>query len=126
MSRAAVGALVALLLFVPVPARADCAGQPGTGVLLFSNRYDPDVLVWDSKQRLLDYQAGGWSVARLLLPHALLARAGTKAVLQSCAPSIVHPKYQLAPADAAGIKLTSGPYKGRYGWVMAVDLRLHR
>jgi len=126
VSRAALGTLVALLFLVPVSARADCAGKPGTEVLLSSNSYDPDVLVWDFKQRLLDYQAGGWSVARLLLPHALLARAGTKAILQSCGPNIVHSKYQLAPAGAAGIKLISGPYKGRYGWVMAVDLRLRR
>ncbi|MFN2527895.1 MAG: hypothetical protein ABR584_04165 [Candidatus Baltobacteraceae bacterium] len=126
MRRAVFATLVMGLFFAPVSARAECAGRPGTHVVLVSNSYDPDVLVWDSKQRLLDYQAGGWSVAKMLLPHALLARAGTKAVVQSCQLNIVHPKYQLAPADAAGIKLTSGPYKGRYGWVMAADLHAHR
>ena len=122
------GLVAFALLFAAVSAavRAECAGQPGARVLLVSNNYDPDVLVWDSKQRLLDYEAGGWRVARILLPHALLARAGTRGILLSCESNIVHPKYQLAPADAAGIKLISGPYKGRYGWVMAADLRAHR
>lgn len=119
-------ALAAFVALVPLPANALCVGAPGMRVALVSNNYDPDVLVWDSKQRLLDYAAGGWSVARILLPHALLARAGTKALMMSCLVNVVHPKYQLVPADAAGIKITNGPYKGRYGWVMATDLRPHR
>lgn len=124
MKRAVFAALVIGLFLAPFSARADCAGPPGAQVVLVSNSYDPDVLVWDSKQRLLYYQAGGWRVAKMLLPHALLARAGTKAVLLSCQLNIVHPKYQIAPTDAAGVKLTGGPYKGRYGWVMAVDLHV--
>src|SRR5947209_3314226 len=106
-------ALAMLLAFLPAPARAECVAQPGAHVFLISNNYDPDVLVWDSKQRLLDYQSGGWRVARVLLAHALLARAGTGAILVACQVNVVHPRYQLAPTDAAGIKLTSGPYKGR-------------
>jgi hypothetical protein len=119
-------ALAILAAVLPVAAHGQCVGEPGTHVALVSNNYDPDVLVWDSKQRLLNYAAGGWSVARVLLPHALLARAGTRAVIVSCLLNVVHPKYQLVPADAAGVKLTSGPYKGRYGWVMAADLRVRR
>ncbi len=89
---------------------------------LLSNAYNPDVLVWDSRQRLLDYAAGDWNIKRILLPHALLARAGTRAVVIACQYNVVRPRYRLAPADAAGIKVISGPYKGRFGWIMADDL----
>ena len=113
-----------LLLALPLTARAECGHIAGQHVALVSNSYDPDVLVWDSQQRLLDYAAGDWSVAQVLLPHALLARAGTKALVINCRVNIVHPKFQLAPADAVGVKFTNGPYVGRYGWVMASDLRV--
>ena len=124
--RSALVLLGLLLALAPAPARAECEARTGERAILVSNSYDPDVLVWDSIQRLLDYEAGGWRVARTLLPHALLARAGTRAIVVSCHSDVVHPKYQLAPADAAGIRVTSGPYKGRYGWIMAADLRVRR
>ena len=113
--------LTLLCVLTPVIARADCT--QGEHVLLLSNTYDPDVLIWDSRQRLLDYAAGNWDIKRILLPHALLARAGTRAVVIACRYNIVHPKYRLAPADAAGVLVLSGPYKGRYGWLLADDLR---
>ncbi|GAC1390359.1 MAG: hypothetical protein NVSMB31_07320 [Vulcanimicrobiaceae bacterium] len=117
-------ALVAVAwLLLPVAARADCSSLQGQRVILISNTYDPDVLLWDSKQRLMDYAAGNWDVAKILLPHALLARAGTRALLMTCFNNIVHLKSRLAPTDAAALKITSGPYKGRYAWVMAEDLR---
>src|SRR5437588_12839944 len=87
-----------LVLALPLTARAECGHIAGQRVALVSNNYDPDVLVWDSQQRLLDYAAGDWSVAKLLLPHALLARAGTKALVLVCHVNVVHPKFQLAPA----------------------------
>lgn len=122
MFKACLAALIALALHVP--ASAQCSHLAGQRVVLVSNNYDPDVLVWDSVQRLMDYAAGDWSVAKVLLPHALLARAGTKASVVACRVNVVHPKFQFAPADAAGVKFTSGPYLGRYGWVMASDLRV--
>lgn len=117
--------LVALAL-LPSVARADCAALTGQHAVLVSNSYDPDVLLWDSRQRLMDYAAGSWDVAKVLLPHALLARAGTRAVVTSCQVNVVHPKYRLAPLDAVGVKVTSGPYKGRYVWVLSDDLRVDR
>lgn len=122
---------VALILLVgaalaPSLARADCSAQPGERAVLISNSYDPDVLLWDSRQRLMDYAAGNWEVAKVLLPHALLARAGTRAVVTSCQDNVVHPKYRLAPMDAVGVKVVSGPYKGRYVWVLSDDLRVDR
>jgi hypothetical protein len=113
-------------VFLPAAARADCAGLSGQRAVLVSNSYDPDVLLWDSRQRLMDYAAGNWDVAKVLLPHALLARAGTRAVVTACQVNVVHPKYRLAPMDAVGVKVTSGPYKGRYVWVLSDDLRVDR
>ncbi|GAC1651802.1 MAG: hypothetical protein NVS9B12_00550 [Vulcanimicrobiaceae bacterium] len=113
--------LILLVLLAPSIAAAQCA--PGRRMLLLASSYNPDVLLWDSRQRLLDYAAGDWNVKRLLLPHALLARAGTVALIVTCQYNIVHPRYRFAPADAAGVKVASGPYKGRYGWMMAEDLR---
>ncbi|MDP9018014.1 MAG: hypothetical protein M3N19_06825 [Candidatus Eremiobacteraeota bacterium] len=123
MRNAVVALLLAVWLLWPVAARADCSSLQGQRVILISNNYDPDVLLWDSKQRLMDYAAGSWDVAKILLPHALLARAGTKALLMTCLTNAVHLKSRLAPTDAAALKITSGPYKGRYAWVMADDLR---
>ena len=100
-----------------------CSFSPSARVVLYANVYDPDVLVWDNRQRLLDYSAGGWDIAQILLPHALLARAGTRAVVLECDPLAVHPKYRAAPIDALGVKITSGPYRGRYGWVAEDDVR---
>lgn len=123
-----VGAVLLMLAAALLPsiARADCSALAGARAVLVSNSYDPDVLLWDSRQRLMDYAAGNWEVARVLLPHALLARAGTRAVVTSCQVNVVHPKYRLAPMDAVGVKVTSGPYKGRYVWVLSDDLRLDR
>ena len=106
---------------------AACTPLVGQRVVLASNDYDPDVLLWDSRQRLMDYAAGNWDVAKVLLPHAVLSRPGLEALVVTCQVNVVHPKYRLAPMDAAGVKITGGPYKGRYFWVLADDLheRVH-
>lgn len=116
-------ALLVLTGLASAPARADCTSLTGQHVVLFANNYDPDVLLWDSRQRLMDYAAGSWDIDKLLLPHALLAHAGTKALVVGCEVNVVHPKFRLAPMDAVGVKITGGPYKGRYAWVLADDLR---
>ena len=119
-------AAIAVLACVVAPAgaRADCAQLVGHRGVLFSNSYDPDVLFWDSRQRLMDYAAGNWDVDKALLPYALLAHAGTQAVVVACQTNVVHPKFRLAPMDAIGVRITSGPYKGRYGWVLGDDVRV--
>ncbi len=107
-------------------ALADCNITSGERVVLFSTSYDPDVLIWDSRSRLIDYAAAPWQTARALLPHALLARAGTKAMVLQCQGNVIHPKYRMASQDAVGIKVTSGPYRGRFGWIAIDDLRRRR
>lgn len=131
MLKRVVALLLGALLF-PAVANADCSTMPGSRITLFSSNYDPDVLVWDSRRRLLDYVTDSYQLAKLLLPHALLARAGTLAIVTKCRPNEVHPKYRFAPTDALGIRVTTGEYRGHYGWVIVddvhvlVDHALHR
>ncbi|GAC1503196.1 MAG: hypothetical protein NVS1B14_08450 [Vulcanimicrobiaceae bacterium] len=116
----------ALAFAMLAPAGAECSRLAGHRVTLVSNNYDPDVFVWDTRLRLMDYAAGGWRVARALLPHALLVHAGTPAIVTACSENVVHPKYQFAPTDAVGVKITNGRYHGRYGWILVGDLRVRR
>lgn len=105
----------------PQPAR--CRAARGMHVTLFGNVDDPDVLVWDSRARLVTYGAGSTDTRQFLLPHALLNRPGTRAVVQSCIPGIVHSKFGMDSGDAVGVLILSGRYRGRYGWVSSADLR---
>ncbi|MEO6912578.1 MAG: hypothetical protein ABI182_00980 [Candidatus Baltobacteraceae bacterium] len=107
-------------------ALADCTLRDGARIALYGNSGDPDVFVWDSKQRLLDYSSGTYDVDRMLVPHALLTRPGTRAIVVTCVPNIVHPKFQYAVDDAIGVKILSGSYRGRYGWIKATDMRSTR
>jgi hypothetical protein len=100
-----------------------CTIVRGTQVTLFGGVDDPDVLVWDSRSRLVTYAGGSSDQRRFLLPHAMLTRPGTKAVVQYCESGIVHPKFHMDAADAIGVLILSGKYRGRYGWVSSSDLR---
>ena len=119
----------ALLLFAtvvlwPLQTQADCSSMPGSQIALFSGNYDPDVLVWDSRLRLLAYATDSYQVAKLLLPHAILARAGTMAVVTSCHRNAVHQKYHPAPSDVVEVRMTTGEYRGHNGWVMSEDVHV--
>ena len=89
---------------------------------LFGGVDDPDVLVWDSRDRLVSYAGGSSDVRQFLLPHAILNRPGTVAIVQTCTGGVVHPKFRMDPADAVGVLIVSGRYRGRYGWVSSSDL----
>jgi len=78
--------------------------------------------VWDSRDRLVSYAGGSSDSRSFLLPHALLNRPGTKAIVQACMAGIVHPKFRMDPADAVGILIVTGKYRGRYGWVSSSDI----
>ncbi len=71
-----------------------CAVAAGESVTLRSSDFDPDVLVWDSRQRAIDY-----------------------------VPGSSKPRYANVALDTVGIKITTGPHKGRYGWVTSGDMR---
>ncbi len=104
----------------PPPVCAVAVGEP---VMLRSSDFDPDVLVWDSRQRAIDYGNGNIRTATDVLVHTVLSRPGTHAVVTGCQPGSVRPKYTSDVFDTVGVKITSGPHRGRYGWVTSDDVR---
>lgn len=124
MRRVSLIAAIALLIIVPVAARAACRVHAHQQVVLYGTADDPDVFVWDSRFRLRNYEGGTFDQMQALMPHALLVRPGTRAVEQSCVPDFVQSKYETAPDDAVGIVITSGPLRGQRGWVLGSALRV--
>ena len=122
--RSSVCVLFVLLALAGAAAIADqnCQVARGTRVTLFGGVDDPDVLVWDSQDRLVKFSAGSADARQFLLPHALLNRPGTRAVVVTCRSGVVHPKFSSDQADAIGVMIVSGKYRGRYGWVSSTDL----
>jgi hypothetical protein len=123
--RKLLAALLALCIAssIAAAASADCRMRAHEKVVLLGGADDPDVFVWDSRFRLSAYQTGTYDVAKALLPHAWVIPPGTRAVVISCVPNFVHPKYRGSTDDAIGIVMLGGPHRGRSGWVMAQDLR---
>jgi len=104
-------------------APAGCESGTGLRVVLISDAVDPDVFLWDSRERLIDYSAGQWGDARAIFAHTLLAHPGTIAVVMNCVSGVAHPRDATGDQDAVGVKILSGPYKGRFGWVLSSDVR---
>jgi hypothetical protein len=117
--------VVAMLAAVPVAALAagasTCALTTGAAVTLRSSDFDPDVLVWDSRQRAIDYVSGNIKSETEVLAHTLLSKPGTHAIVIACDPSSAKPRYSTLSEDTIGVKITSGPDRGRYGWVSSDD-----
>ena len=111
---------------LPSVAGAFCAAAPGGRVMLESASVDPEVFVWDSRSRLIDYAAGQWGSARAVVAHTLLAQPGTPAAVIACVAGVAHPKYALGDEDAVGVRLLGGPYRGRFGWVLSSDIHVPR
>jgi len=85
---------------------------------------DPDVFIFDSRLRLVDYEAGRFDNVQSVINHTVLARPGTHAIVAMCERSVVKTNYNPESFDALGIKITSGQYKGRWGWVSSEDVHL--
>ena len=85
---------------------------------------DPDVFIFDSRVRLIDYSAGRFDEVKAVMAHTLLASPGTRAIVSSCVRNVVKPKYSGDYFDAVGIKVITGPYRGRWGWVSSEDVRI--
>jgi hypothetical protein len=118
---------LATLGIVVAPSAAlasECPSPSGGRVVLASDAVDPDVFLWDSRIRLVDYAAGQWGNTRAIFAHTLLAEPGTQAMVVSCVPAVAHPKYGPGDEDAIGVKILSGPHRGRYGWVLSSDTHL--
>jgi hypothetical protein len=103
---------------------APCSLTAGAAVILRASDFDPDVLVWDSRQREIDYVSGNIKNTAEVLSHTMLATPGTRAVVVSCDPGSSKPRYEPAAEDTIGIKITTGPNRGRYGWVSSGDAHL--
>jgi hypothetical protein len=120
--RSLVAAALAVVCVSASPAGAiSCAVTTGTSVMLRSSDFDPDVLVWDSRQRAIDYVSGNIKSTAEVLTHTVLSKPGTKALVVACDPGSSKPRYSTVAEDTVGIKITTGPHKGRYGWVSSGD-----
>jgi len=126
MRRLPIALLLLLLVttaFAP-PALAQCKLHRGARVVLYSDADDPDVLVWDSRFRLRDYNAASFDEAKQLLPHAWLVGQGTRATIESCVQGFVLPRLLNSPDDAVGVIVVSGPHRNHRGWVLGTDVRV--
>ena len=85
---------------------------------------DPDVFLWDSRSRMVDYAGGQWGNTRAIFTHTILARPGTQAVVVSCVAAAAHTNIGPGEEDAIGVKVIDGPHRGRYGWVLSSDIHL--
>jgi hypothetical protein len=102
---------------------APCVVAVGLKVVLASDAVDPDVFLWDSRTHLVDYAAGRWTTTKAIFAHTQLAPPGTDAVVVACAAGAARLKYSAVDEDVVGVKVTKGQLKGRYGWVLASDVR---
>lgn len=114
---------IALLLACFAVAHADCRLRAGDKVVLYGTTDDPDVFLWDSRFRLRDYEGGSFDEMNALLPHAVLARPGTRAVVENCVSNFVLSKYFTTPDDAIGVRIIGGPLNGQRGWVLGASAR---
>ena len=113
------------LIVAPATAwAAECPSPSGGRVVLASDAMDPDVFLWDSRTRMVDYAAGQWGNTRAIFAHTILARPGTQAMVVSCVSAAVRMRTGPGDDDAIGVKLISGPHRGRYGWVLSSDIHL--
>lgn len=112
--------LIALCAAVPADAAACLA--PGTEVVLRSNVYDPDVFVWDSRQRVIDYVEGPGKTTDAVLHHTRLSRPGTRALVIACATAVARAHEPDRLENVVGVKILNGPHRGHYGWVISEDV----
>ncbi len=115
--------VVLLLAATPPPVLPGCRYHQGERVVLYGTTDDPDVFLWDSRFRLRDYEGGSFDQMKALLPHAALARPGTRAVVESCVRKFVASKYLDHPDDAVGVVIVSGDLRGQRGWVLGSAIR---
>ena len=96
--------------------------MPGERVLLKSGTIDPDVFVWDLKPLMIAYASGIWPGTKDVLRHTLLMSPGTIGIVLACQSGAIRPNALPLAEDAVGIRITTGPYSGRSGWVASNDV----
>ena len=122
MVRSFVAAMLAAACVSASPVGASsCTLSVGESVILRSSDFDPDVLVWDSRQHAIEYVSGGIKSTSVVLTHTVLSKPGTHAIVIACDAGSSKPRYSALAEDTIGIKITSGPNRGRYGWISSGD-----
>jgi hypothetical protein len=120
--RSVIAAVLMAVCMCGSPAAASTCSLPnGAAIVLRSSDFDPDVLVWDSRQREIDYVGGNMKSVDDVLTHTVLSKPGTRAVVVACDPGSSKPRYSALREDTVGIKITTGPNRGRYGWISSGD-----
>jgi len=117
----AVAVLIGACLTATPAFAIPCSVASGEPVVLRSSDFDPDVLVWDTRQRAIDYVSGNIRSTSEVLVHTLLSKPGTRAIVTACDPGSAKPRYSAELLDTVGVKITTGPNRGRYGWVSSGD-----
>ncbi len=119
----------AIVMLLTASGVADAATSPrtcsvtiGQRVVLAAAAPDPDVFVWDARQRMLDYALYSWRNTREVTDHTAIAYPGTVAIVVRCDAEIVRFKTEPGVQDAVGIRIISGPNRGVYGWVVGDEV----
>jgi hypothetical protein len=105
-------------------ASADCPPGQGQRVILAAEGANPDVFVFDSRERLARYVSGTWTSTKDIMAHTVLVSAGTLALVLQCRPGEVRVPYASSSLDVYGVRLLSGSHANRYGWVVGSDAHL--
>jgi hypothetical protein len=98
----------------------------GDRIVLAADTADPDVLVWDSRARLLAYVAGEWKNAKDVLAHTVLIAPGTSALVVFCNAGAGQLKYNGINEDIVGVRLLIGGHRNLWGWVRSDDAHAMR
>jgi hypothetical protein len=118
--------LTLLVLAAAGPAAAKCTDiSGGRIVFLRSAELDPDVFVWDTRDRARDYAAGYWKNTSDVMNHSVLSKPGTRAIVVQCHEAAIRSKFANQVLDAVGIRIVSGPNHGMYGWVTSEDVHAY-
>lgn len=119
-------AAVAMLLACAGISSADCTASAGQRAILASDGMNPDVFVWDTHTRLLNYLGGHGASTKNVMQHTVLVSAGTLAEIVSCRPNDARTPYDAEAVDVLSVRVLTGPHRSHYGWVAAGDAHLQR
>jgi len=113
-------ALVTAVLFILPSVRAVSVCQPGTRVTLRSPAGDARVFVWDTVVRLADWREGRWKSSEDVVDHSLFVLVGMRAITVATNRSTS----TACAGDAVAVRLLDQPYRNRYGYVDAANVRI--
>jgi hypothetical protein len=80
-------------------------------IILSAPEQNHNVFLWHDRAALQRFAAGKWTSTTSVMASTTLLPPGTKAIVDQCADA----------HSLVGIKLTSGPHRGMYGWVRLSD-----